>query len=69
MKIAVNGKLSNEALKSILNEQVEKVKTIDLFCKDNKLIEFSYKDNILEYTYQPKQVVKKVEVRNHETKD
>lgn len=69
MKIVVNGKITNEALKSILKDQVEKVKTIDLFCKENKLTEFSYKDNVLEYAYQPKTILKKVETRNHETKD
>lgn len=69
MKIVVNGKVTNEALKSILKDQVEKVKTIDLFCKENKIVELNYKDNVLEYAYQVKTNLKKVEVRHHETKD
>ena len=69
MKVTINGKISNEALKSILETQKEKTKTITDFCKKEKLGSFSYKDAELEFDYEqetkPKQV-KKVEVRTHD---
>jgi hypothetical protein len=69
MKVTINGKISNDALKSILETQKEKTKTITDFCKKEKLDSFSYKDSELEFDYEqeikPKQV-KKVEVRTHD---
>lgn len=70
MKITVNGTISEEALKVVLNTQKSKVKTIIEFCKNEKLEHLSYKDNELEFEYQKESkpdVLKKskVEVRNH----
>ncbi len=70
MKITVNGTISEEALKVVLNTQKSKVKTITEFCKNEKLEHLSYKDNELEFEYQKESkpdVLKKskVEVRNH----
>jgi len=68
MKITVNGKISEEAIKVVLNTQKEKVKIIDDFCKQEKLETLVYKDSELEYEYskeakQDKPKPKKVEVR------
>jgi len=69
MKVTINGKISNEALKSILETQKEKTKTITDFCKKEKLETFAYKDAELEFDYEqetkPKQA-KKVEVRHND---
>jgi len=68
MKITVNGKISEEALKVILETQNKKSIIIDDYCKKEKLESLFYKDSELEYEYQmiEKQIVtkpKKVEVR------
>jgi len=68
MKITVNGKISEEALKVILETQKKKSIIIDDYCKKEKLESLFYKDSELEYEYQliEKQIVtkpKKVEVR------
>jgi hypothetical protein len=72
MKVTINGKISNEALKSILETQKEKTKTITDFCKKEKLETFSYKDSELEFDYEqeikPKQT-KKVEVRTNDKRN
>jgi hypothetical protein len=65
MKITVNGKISEDALKVILETQKQKTIIIDEYCKKEKLESLFYKDSELEYEYQ-KQVItkpKKVEVR------
>ncbi|MFH1693367.1 MAG: hypothetical protein ABH890_03685 [Bacillota bacterium] len=69
MKITVNGKISEEALKVILETQKQKSIIIDDYCKKEKLESLFYKDSELEYEYQKteKQPViksKKVEVRH-----
>ena len=65
MKVTINGKISNEALKSILDTQKEKTKTISDFCKKEKLESLFYKDSELEYEYQKQSIPKskKVETR------
>ena len=66
MKVTINGKISNEALKSILETQKEKTKTISDFCKKEKLETFSYKDAELEFSYEQEvksRTTKKIEVR------
>ncbi len=72
MKVTINGKISNDALKSILETQKEKTKTITDFCKKEKLEIFSYKDSELEFDYEhevkPKQT-KKVEVRTNDKRN
>lgn len=72
MKVTINGKISNEALKSILETQKEKTKTITDFCKKEKLEALSYKDSELEFDYEqevkPKQT-KKVEVRTNDKRN
>ena len=65
MKITVNGKISEDALKVILDTQKKKTIIIDEYCKKEKLKALFYKDSELEYEYQ-KQVTqksKKVETR------
>ncbi len=65
MKITVNGKISEDALKVILETQKKKTIIIDDYCKKEKLESLFYKDSELEYEYQ-KQVItkpKKVETR------
>jgi Cft2 family RNA processing exonuclease len=65
MKITVNGKISEDALKVILETQKKKTIIIDGYCKKEKLESLFYKDSELEYEYQ-KQVIpksKKVETR------
>jgi len=69
MKVTINGKISNEALKSILETQKEKTKTISDFCKKEKLEIFSYKDAELEFSYEQEvkpRTSKKVEVRTND---
>jgi hypothetical protein len=68
MKITVNGKISEDALKVILETQKAKTIIIDDYCKKEKLESLFYKDSELEYEYQ-KQVTpktKKVEVRHND---
>ena len=64
MKIQINGIVSNEALKKTLEEQKVKVETIDLFCRENKITNFSYKDAVLEYEYLYKPNNKKGDVKD-----
>ncbi|MBE0701001.1 MAG: hypothetical protein IH571_04880 [Acholeplasmataceae bacterium] len=69
MKITVNGKISEDALKVVLETQKQKTIIIDDYCKKEKLESLFYKDSELEYEYQKtdKQTApkpKKVEVRN-----
>ncbi len=69
MKVKINGSVSEEALKTILNKQKEKVKIIDEFCKKENVDDFYYSDNELEYEIQVKTVKtkeKKIEVRKDE---
>jgi hypothetical protein len=63
MKVTINGNVSKEALKIILENQKEKVKVIDDYCKENKFFNFSYRDSELEYEYQ-KAGKSKVEIRS-----
>lgn len=68
MKITVNGRISEDALKVILETQKKKTIIIDDYCKKEKLDSLFYKDSELEYAYQKpvKHTVtksKKVEVR------
>ena len=64
MKITVNGKISEDALKVILETQKKKTIIIDDYCKKEKLEVLFYKDSELEYEYQqPIPKTKKVEVR------
>jgi hypothetical protein len=68
MKITVNGKISEDALKVILETQKNKTIIIDDYCKKEKLESLFYKDSELEYEYQ-KQVItkpKKVETRKND---
>lgn len=65
MKITINGSISKEAIKGILETQKEKVKVIEDFCKENKITFFSYKDAELEYAYE-KPSKPKVEVRTND---
>jgi hypothetical protein len=68
MKITVNGKISEDALKVILETQKKKTVIIDDYCKKEKLESLFYKDSELEYEYQ-KQVApkpKKVETRKND---
>jgi len=68
MKITINGKISEDALKSILETQKKKTIIIDEYCKKEKLDELSYKDSELEYEYQKKSrpKPKKVETRKND---
>jgi hypothetical protein len=71
MKITVNGKLSEEALKSILETQKKKTIIIDEYCKKEKLDSLFYKDSEIEYQYtkEVKQTPlkpKKVETRKND---
>jgi hypothetical protein len=70
MKITVNGKISEEALKIILESQKKKTLIIDEYCKKEKLDSMSYKDSELEYEYikeakQSPPKPKKVETRKN----
>jgi len=74
MKITVNGKISEEAIKVVLKSQKEKVKIIDDFCKQEKLDSLAYKDSELEYEYskevkQEKPKSKQMEVRADAKRD
>ena len=66
MKITVNGKISEDALKVVLETQKQKSIIIDDYCKKEKLETLFYKDSELEYEYQKQPIVKskKVEVRH-----
>lgn len=37
MKVTINGKVNKEVLNTILEEQKEKTKQIETFCKTNKI--------------------------------
>jgi hypothetical protein len=63
MKISVNGTISKEALKVILETQKTKVGIIEDFCKENKITTFHYKDSELEYVLERRPNKPKVEVR------
>jgi NCAIR mutase (PurE)-related protein len=68
MKIKVNGKISEDALKVILETQKKKKIIINDYCKKEKLESLFYKDSELEYEYQ-KQITtksKKVETRKND---
>ncbi len=64
MKVTINGKVTKEALTLILEEQQEKTKVIDDYCKKQKIDKFYYKDAELEYVYEKAAptVIKKKEV-------
>jgi len=66
MKVTVNGTISKEALKVILETQKVKSQIIDEFCKENKITSFHYKDSELEYTLDGKPNKPKIEVRNND---
>jgi hypothetical protein len=66
MKVTVNGTISKEALKVILETQKTKTQIIDEFCKENKIINFQYKDSELEYFFEGKPTKTKVEVRTND---
>ena len=68
MKITVNGKISEDALKVILETQKAKSIIIDDYCKKEKLESLFYKDSELEYEYQKQATpkLKKVEVRHND---
>jgi len=70
MKITVNGRISEDALKVVLETQKKKTIVIDEYCKKEKLDSLFYKDSELEYAYKKeiKQVPtkpKKVETRKN----
>jgi len=66
MKVAVNGTISKEALKVILETQKAKTLIIDEFCRENKITNFQYKDSELEYLVDAKTQKPKVEVRTND---
>jgi hypothetical protein len=68
MKITVNGKISENALKVILDTQKKKTIIIDDYCKKEKLESLFYKDSELEYEYQKQSITKpkKVETRKND---
>ena len=66
MKVTVNGTISKEALKVILDTQKAKTIIIDEFCKENKIAGFHYKDSELEYILEAKVNKPKVEVRTND---
>ena len=63
MKVTVNGTISKEALKVILETQKTKSQIIDEFCKENKITSFHYKDSELEYIVEGKPGKPKIEMR------
>lgn len=74
MKITVNGNISEDALKVILEKQKKKTIIINEYCENEKIDNLSYKDAELEYEYskepkkEPKPVKpkpKKVETRGN----
>lgn len=66
MKVTVNGTISKEALKVILETQKAKTQIIDEFCKENKITNFQYKDSELEYFIESRPTKPKVEVRTND---
>lgn len=66
MKVTVNGTISKEALKVILETQKTKSQIIDEFCKENKIASFHYKDSELEYIVEGKAGKPKIEVRTND---
>ena len=64
MKITINGKVPKDALNSILEEQKEKTKQIETFCKTNKIEKLTYKYQELEFDYEFKKMVKTKEVES-----
>ena len=66
MKVTVNGTISKEALKVILDTQKNKTQVIDEFCKENKITSFHYKDSELEYIVEGKLNKPKIEVRTND---
>ena len=66
MKVTVNGTISKEALKVILDTQKNKTQIIDEFCKENKITSFHYKDSELEYIVEGKLSKPKIEVRTND---
>jgi TusA-related sulfurtransferase len=66
MKVTVNGTISKEALKVILETQKAKSRIIDEFCKENKITSFHYKDSELEYIVEGKPNKPKIEVRTND---
>ena len=66
MKVTINGTISKEALKVILETQKTKSQIIDEFCKENKITSFHYKDSELEYIVEGKQTKPKIEVRTND---
>ena len=66
MKVSVNGTISRDALKVILETQKAKTIIIDEFCKENKINAFHYKDSELEYLVEIKNAKPKVEVRTND---
>lgn len=66
MKVTINGTISKEALKVILETQKTKVAIIDEFCKENKITSFLYKDAELEHSIEPKAIKPRVEVRSND---
>lgn len=65
MRVTVNGNVTKDALKIILDNQKQKVTVVDNFCKENKINNLYYKDAELEYEYRKRE--RKVEVRSSET--
>jgi len=66
MKVTVNGTISKEALKVILETQKAKSQIIDEFCKENKITSFHYRDSELEYIVEGKPGKQKIEVRTND---
>ena len=66
MKVTVNGTISKEVLKVILDTQKNKTQIIDEFCKENKITSFHYKDSELEYIVDGKISKPKIEVRTND---
>ena len=64
MKVTINGKVNKEVLNTILEEQKEKTKQIETFCKTNKIEKLTYKDQELEFDYEFKKTVKTKEVES-----
>lgn len=64
MRVTINGKVPANALRLCLDEQNEKCKAIEAFCKDNKIATLYYKDSELEFEYDKQSQKQKVETRN-----
>jgi hypothetical protein len=69
MKVTINGTISKEALKVILETQKTKTQIIDEFCKENKITNFQYKDSELEYFIETKPTKPKDEVRTNDKRN